>query len=260
MPVFARAIVAVIITGVTLSLALLSYVNFRSAQQAAQNELNTRNRVKANIDNFHRRFRRFDVCVGSQKISGKKEVLETTLIWQEYGFVDNSNQPVPRNVRSTVISGDKATVEAFSLQFRYDFTLPAELKQHSDLFADHTLKFFHRIYGTDPMAADCFITPQSKNPPPCLVLGQKPMELNRRLWQSIWGLIHSGTQAQKHGLYVTDYDPATFQVEPGIVYHVWAEDRSLRVIPEDSPAAVGTMLNAYEEDQKKKAELPPDDQ
>jgi hypothetical protein len=253
MPPFARFVMVVIVAAVLGSFGLLVFVNYRTGVAIAQADSIGQQRAQDLFAKLDRHFRRLDITAAAQQIDGDHKVISTTVAWQEWGFTHESPDPVPMEVHTLDITGDEVTVNGVSLQFQDNFILPAEFKAYSSLFASKIFMFFTTLNGDGPKDLTTQVTPEISDPPPCLLAGATPTSLERRLWQSVWGLCRTPKQAGLYGLLTSNYPAQRIQLHLGTMEKVWIQDSdAIQVREDDDAGAVRKMLDALT-DQRAKA-------
>ncbi|MGC8624310.1 MAG: hypothetical protein ACP5VQ_03470 [Phycisphaerae bacterium] len=209
-------ILVVLVTIIATSINLARYYTLRNARvRQLQRERQHLMRV---INRLTGRRRMAELVVDGQVINGKKQVLQSSLLWEEF-----VNGPDGRSralaIRKIVIPGDTPYVDGYVLKFQDKFV------EDGDILRGKSLAFFRRIFSHSqaPNHGTSLLDPRGV--PPCLDgKNGRPDSFTLRLWQHIHQLMEHPQAAKKLGLDIVQGQAVYRPVKPGRLYVIYLQN------------------------------------
>ena len=239
---FARFIFAIMIAGIVVSLALVSFSDMRSRSRQVKAMEEERELFHRLLARYNGQWRSGQVAVEWQKVSGTGEILESSILVRRFVFdPDGKQERLP--VRRIIIPGDKLCIDGLSLEFGPLFN--EEFKALRGV----RLVYFDRVYAEEQPLADRFtFLPRGEVADATQIYSDHISHLEERLWQYLWDLIPSrndpaatGDRAEKQGLTVRLVAPTCRTVKNGVVYTIFL-DKDVTFEESSDPSVLHEIL------------------
>jgi hypothetical protein len=192
---FVRFVFTIVVVGMTVNLAVVLAANIRSGRRQTRQYRRDVVRLKDLIGNIGGHVRRADIVVESQRLDGRDNALESTLLVRQYRATGTSqNDPLP--VVRITIPGNQ--LQASGLMLEFDNLFAADNPDY-EILRNTQLVFFGRFCGADehaptsPAAADSRFTFLPRYQVPELIrldpqVG-RPSTFETGLWQYLWNAL-----------------------------------------------------------------------
>ena len=212
-----RVIVLVVLT--TLMAAGVNLAIYYASRNARIRQLEReRKHLETVINRLTGKRRMAELVVDGQVTNGKRQVLQTTLLWEEFVTgADGRRKPLP--IRKIVIPGDTPYVDGYVLKFQTKFV------EDGDLLRGKSLAFFRRIFSSkqSPQLGTTLL--DSHGVPPCLDgKSGRPDTFTLDLWQHIQQLMQHPNSAKKLGLDIVQGQAVYRPVKPGRLYVIYLQN------------------------------------
>ncbi len=249
MPPFIRFVLIFIIVSVFGTLGVMLYLHqHKKVWDAKQAEFS-----RAAVEEFFSRIdgkdRRIDIVVGAQTIGGDKKVVETTLICQRYGIVNDNEKAQALTPQVITIPGNTIVLLTETLRFSPTFRFESDDANYSQVVAGKTLQLLDRIHTEDPKYYGTVLSSRSEVPLSCqLNPSVGPSDFERELWHKIWGVAKDFTDnavATPHGMQAQRVDTKPLTLKLDTVYQIWIDGTPDPIVHQvDSPKEISDMLQA----------------
>ncbi len=212
-----RVIVLVVLT--TIMAAGVNMAIYFASRNARILELQReRKHLLVVINRLTGKRRMAELVVDGQVTNGKRQVRQTTLLWEEFVTgSDGKRKALP--LKQIVIPGDTPYVDGYVLKFRKKFV------ENGDLLRGKSLAFFRRIFSSkqSPQLGSSLLG--SHGVPECLTgKSGRPDTFTLNLWRHIRQLMQHPTAAAKLGLDVVQGQAVYRPVKPGRLYVIYLQN------------------------------------
>jgi hypothetical protein len=212
-----RVIVLVVLT--TIMAAGVNMAIYFASRNARILQLEReRKHLEKVINRLTGKRRMAELVVDGQVTNGKRQVRQTTLLWEEFVTgKDGKRTPLP--IKKIVIPGDTPYVDGYVLKFRNTFV------ENGDLLRGKSLAFFRRIFSSkqSPQSGSSLLG--SHGVPACLTgKSGRPDTFTLNLWQHIRQLMEHPAAAAKLGLDVVQGQAVYRPVKPGRLYVIYLQN------------------------------------
>jgi hypothetical protein len=245
---FVRFVFTIVVVGMTVNLAVVLVANARSEHlQNLQYERDVE-RFKELIGNVNDQLRRADIIVESQRLDGRDNALDSTLLVRQYrAWGTSQKDPLPL-VRIT-IPGNQ--LQASGLMLEFDAHFAKETPEYG-LLRKTQLVFFGRFCAanenasTQPHGADTPFTLLPRYQVPQLIrldpLAAQPSTFETGLWQYLWNMLSEPPPDAKLpwvsaksdlGLKATWLKPATIAVQRKHTYTAYISTDGVITLGQD---------------------------
>jgi hypothetical protein len=212
-----RVIVLVVVTTIMATgINLAMYFTSRNARILQLER--ERKHLQQVISRLTGKRRMAELVVDGQVINGKKQVLKTTLLWEEF-VTGSDGHRVGLPVKKIVIPGDTPYVDGYVLKFQDKFV------EDGDLLRGKSLAFFRRIFSDrqSPNSGSSLL--DSHGVPRCLDRKDgQPDTYTLKLWQHIDQLMAHPIAAKKMGLDIVQGQAVYRPVKPGRLYVIYLQN------------------------------------
>ena len=209
-------ILVVLVTIIAAGVNLARYFTLRDARiRQLQRERQHLIRV---INRLTGRRRMAELVVDGQIINGKKQIVQSTLLWEE--FVNGPGQRrIALPIRKIVIPGNTPYVDGYVLKFQDKFV------EEGNILRGKSLAFFRRIFSHSQAPNHGTSLLDSHGVPPCLEgKNGRPNSFTFRLWQHIHQLMEHPRTAKKLGLDIVQGQAVYRPVKPGRLYVIYLQN------------------------------------
>ena len=212
-----RVIVLVVLT--TIMAAGINIAIYFASRNARILQLEReRKHLQAVINRLTGKRRMAELVVDGQVTNGKRQVLQTTLLWED--FVNGpEGHRVALPIKKITIPGDTPYVDGYVLKFQDKFV------EEGNLLRGKSLAFFRRIFSSkqSPHVGTSLL--DSHGVPPCLDgKAGRPDTFTLDLWQHIQQLMEHPASAKKLGLDIVQGQAVYRPVKPGRLYVIYLQN------------------------------------
>ncbi len=212
-----RVIVLVVLTTV-MAAGVNMAIYFASRNARILQLERERKRLQVIINRLTGKRRMAELVVDGQVTNGKRQVRQTTLLWEEF-VTGSDGKRTPLPIKKIVIPGDTPYVDGYVLKFRKKFV------ENGDLLRGKSLAFFRRIFSSrqSPQLGSSLLG--SHGVPECLTgKSGRPDTFTLNLWQHIRQLMQHPASAAKLGLDVVQGQAVYRPVKPGRLYVIYLQN------------------------------------
>ncbi len=215
---FLKRVIVLVVLATIIATGINLAVYFRSRDARIVQLERERKHLKKIIDRLTGRRRMAELVVDGQVTNGQQQVLQTTLLWEE--FVNGPHQmqrALP--IRKIVIPGDVPYIEGYVLKFQDKFV------EEGDLLRGKSLAFFNRIFSDllAPKSGTSLL--DAHGIPPCLESRYgNPNAFTKNLWHHIDILMQHPAAAKELGLDIVQQQAVARPVKPGRLYVIYLQN------------------------------------
>ncbi len=215
---FFKMVIAVVILATAGSLAINITQHYMARRDEILRLKRQRTELRQIISRLTGQTRRAELIVDGQVRGPNNQVLQTTLLWQEFTVGPHGRQ-IAMPLEKFTIPGDTPYIDALVLQFDNTYV------EKGDLLRGKSIAFFRRIFSSRE-APDAGVSLLSKHGIPRVLEHRygKPNRFLVGLWRNIWPLLKHPHLGKKMGLSVVQGEAHYRPVRPGKLYVVYVKN------------------------------------